>query len=604
MHPNLNGIVPLERNKIQTFFSIPFRSLNRNSLSLRGALAPLLAATAVTLAACGGGGSSSASNGTPPVAAQSVALSGSAVDGPIAGANITITSGAPLGDTGATTIGTITANGSGGYTVNVTLPTTAAPIFANASDPNEPALVLTSYLGQSTTLASATSQTDTSLPNLDITPVTTAALAVYAQLNSGSYANLTQQSYASTLQQYTGDILAIASAIKAVGDNLCTPSSTVSSTTNLAATIAENASLTSGNSTTLSTAATELGGNCANALSTLPSVITANPMFGPQLTLWTSWGAATQANLAGTYQLQGVIAQTGYSQDLTAAIINSTPTPPAPASLFVDSAVTISSTGAVSSTDGNVSGNVYGSFAVLTVTSGSNTYSLRGVIGTMPSALVTGGTAYTLQAGGINTSSNTLTGFTAVLASAGATPVWNGTSTLSDTNRGVSCATGQQAVLLNGFVDGVGGGNFGECIVPGATGWTMSAPTSTTNPFYGFFWWHTAGLFGATPTLTAATWSQAPSAPFILTDASASFGLTTSSTSSSSSSPSSTAVSGTTWYVMGAQSIVFSTSSSNNTLTLFSNPLTNPFPQQGSSTSSSGTTSSGGTGSGSGSTPT
>jgi hypothetical protein len=579
MHPNLNGNVPHEHSKLQTK---PLRSFNTSPFRLRGALLPLLAATAVTLAACGGG--SSASSGTQTNAAQ-VALSGAAVDAAIASANITITSGAPLGDTGATTIGTITASSTGGFTVNVTLPTTAAPIFANASDPAEPALVLTSYLGQSTTLAAAGSQTDTSLPNLDITPVTTAALAVYAQLNSGSYANLTQSTYASTLQQYSGDILAIASAIKAYGDNLCTPSTTVTSTTNLAAAIAQDANLTSGNSTTLSVAATALGGNCASALATLPSVITDDPMFGPQLTLWTSWGASKQNNLAGTYQLQGVIAQTGYSENLSQSIIDDTPPATAPASLFVDSAVTISSTGAVSSTDGNVTGNVYGNFAVLTVTSGSNTYQLRGVIGTMPSALVTGGTAFTLQAGGVNTSSsNTLTGFTAVLASAGATPVWNGTTTLDDENRGVGCASGQQAVLLNGFVDGVGGGNFGECIVPSATGWTMSAPASVVNPFYGFFWSSNPGFSSATPTLTAANWTEAASAPFILTSASASFGLTASATSTS---PSSQPVTGTTWYVMGAQSIVFSTSNSNNTLTLFSNPLTNPFPQQGNSASNS-----------------
>jgi hypothetical protein len=584
MHPNLNGNVPCEHSTIQTYWRAPLRSLNRSPFRLRGALVPLLAATAVTLAACGGG--SSAGNGTPTNASQ-VALSGAAVDAAISNANITITSGAPLGDTGATTIGTITASSTGGFTVNVTLPTTAAPVFANASDPADPALVLTSYLGQSTTLASAGSQTDTSLPNLDITPVTTAALAVYAQLNAGSYANLTQSTYATTLQQYTGDVLAIASAIKAVGDNLCQPSTTVTSTTNLAAAIAQNASLTSGNSTTLSTAATELGGNCATALSTLPSVITDDPMFGPQLTLWTSWGASVRNNLAGTYQLQGVIAQTGYSENLSQSIINGTPPAPAPASLFVDSAVTVSSTGAVTSTDGNVTGNVFGNFAVLTVMSGSNTYQLRGMIGAMPSALVTGGTAFTLQAGGVNTSSNTLTGFTAVLASAGAAPVWNGTTTLDDENRGVACASGQQAVLLNGFVDGAGGGNFGECIVPSATGWTMSAPVSIAKPFYGFFWSSNPGYTSATPTLTAATWTQAASAPFILTDASASFGLTASSTTSTSSSPASTSVTGTTWYVMGAQSVVFSTSTSNNTLTLFSNPLTNPFPQQGTSTSNS-----------------
>ena len=185
-------------------------------------------------------------------------MSGAAVDAPIANAQITFTAGAPLNDLGATTIGAITANASGVFTSTVTLPASAVPVFGNAVDPNNTAVVLSSYLGQSIALSVAAASgvlTRSNLPNLDITPVTTAALAVYAQVNGNSYANLTPATYAANLQQYNGDILAIAAAIKAVGDNLCTPGITVGSTTNLAATIAANSSLASGNSTTLATAA-------------------------------------------------------------------------------------------------------------------------------------------------------------------------------------------------------------------------------------------------------------------------------------------------------------------------------------------------------------
>jgi hypothetical protein len=480
-------------------------------------------------------------------------LTGKAIDSPIANAQVVFTSGAPQGDTGATVIGTVTAGADGSFTGSVTLPTTSTPIFANATDPNQTSLVLSSYLGSASTLAAAGTLSSNELPDLDISPVTTAALAVYAQVNGGAYANLTHAAYGTTLRTYRGDILVIASAIKAVGDKLCTPSTSITSTTNLAAAIASASNLTSGNATTLASAAAALGGNCATALTSLQQAISSDDVFGPQLSTGDVVEAGTSVVPAGTYQLQALVAETGLGSNLTAANVTATPTNVTPASVFADTALSVASDGTIASTDGNVTGAVRGSLIKLTVKAGAQTYQLRGKLGAVPSALVTGGSAFAAQGGGVNAGTNVLTSFSAVLAASGAAPVWNGVTvpTSSSESAGVSCAAGQP-IRLSGFVPGVGGGVLGECIVPSATGWTMSSPTSVGGKFD--FEFSTKNMPTATPTLTATTWTQAGSASFILTDAAASFAL---------NAGSGTPVSGTGYYVMGSRSIVFATATVN-----------------------------------------
>lgn len=527
-------------------------SLQRNAVARRLGWAPV-AALVLTLAACGGGGGSGSTGATSSTPVAAASLSGKAIDSPIANAQVVFTSGAPQGDAGATVIGTVTAGADGSFTGSVTLPTTNLPIFANATDPNQTSLVLSSYLGSSSTLAAAGTLSSNELPDLDISPVTTAALAVYAQLNGGLYANLTHATYGTTLRTYRGDVLVIASAIKAVGDKLCTPSTTITSTTNLAAAIASASNLTSGNSTTLASAATALGGNCATALTTLQQAITSDDVFGPQLSTGDVVESGTSVVPAGAYQLQALVAETGLGSSLTAANVTAAPANVTPASVFSDATLTVASDGTISSTDGNVTGAVRGSLIKLTVKAGAQTYQLRGKLGTVPSALVTGGSAFSAQGGGINTGTNVLTNFSAVLAASGAAPVWNGVTVpaSSSESAGVSCSAGQP-IRLSGFVPGVGGGVLGECVVPSATGWTMSSPTSVSGKFD--FEFSTKNMPTATPTLTATTWTQAASASFILTDAAASFALNT-----GSGAP----VSGTGYYVMGSRSIVFATATVN-----------------------------------------
>lgn len=531
-------------------------SKTKSQLTVLSALSLSLA-----IAACGGGGGSS---GTAAGATQlkATTLTGAAKDNPIAGAAITITTGAPLNDAGASSIGTITADSSGAFTVNVPLPSGSVPVFANATDPSNSFVILSSYLGQSDKLGAAGTLTTANLPDLEISPVTTAALAVYAQLNGNSFSALTPTTYASTLQTYWNDILAISAAIKAVGDNLCSPGTTLTTSTNLAANIAAGSNLTSGSSTTLQTAATALGGNCPTVLATLPMQIAADPDFGPELHV----GDVIDANLvgvpAGTYQLQGVIAETGMTAPVAGSSTTSTPTF-VPASIFVDAAITVDSTGTVTSSDKQVSGTLVGNLLTLNVTNGTGTgapsYTLRGKIGQIPSALTTGGSAYAIQSGGTNNATQVLTNFEAVLVPAAVNPSWTGISSLpAASSHGVSCAAGSTPLRLDTFGTTLGGGSIGECVTPTATGWTMSAPTA--GAAYYFDDSQATASTVTPPTLTAPTWTEATSGttttPFIISASGATY------------TQNGTPITGTTYYVLGTRLVVFASASANNVLAM------------------------------------
>ena len=540
------------------------------------ALTPIAAALVLTLAACGGGGGSAAGAGT------SVKLAGTAIDAPISNATITITSGAPL-SAGGTVLGTVTAVGTGDFTLSgITLPAGSVAIFANATSPNG-TVILNSYLGQSNNLATAGSLSPANLPDLDVSPVTTAALAVYGQVNgSSSYASLTPAAYSTNLSAYRSEILAIAAGIKAVGDNLCTPalpSGAGSTTTSLAAYLAANSNLTGSTSTTLSTVATTLGGNCAAALAALPGEIAADPDFGPELDL----GDVIDANVtpvvaAGTYQLEGVIAEIRALAATSTAATTPTVNQAAP---FADTTVTIDAIGNITSTDNNVSGTVTGNLVAMTVTAGTQQYNLRLKLGVLPATVVTGGPAYVVEGGGTNSTTGALTNFEAVLAatttSGGGTtialPNWTGFgSTPSESLDGVSCPAGNFAIRLNAsfFGPSVTGGSFGECVLPASGGavWTMTPPSSYTGEDFELDANGMVSLQSTSP-FTATTWGEyttattpAVSLPFV---------LTTGTNGASYTPPGATAIPGIAYYVMGAHTIVFSSSSGNGLLSLRGN---------------------------------
>ena len=537
------------------------RHKSRQSRRLRFVLLPAAAAVALALAGCGGGGS----GGVP----ASSSFSGTAIDAPMAGATVTITAGKPLAD-GGTTIGSISANAQGGFTINVSLPSGSVPIFANAADPQATSsgasLELTSYLGQSDMLAAVGALTTTNLPDLDISPVTTAALAVYAQTHGGSFSGLTPAGYAVTLASYRNDILAIAAAVKAVGDGYCTPSVTVSSTVDLAGLIAANATLGAGNSasTTLAAAAAELGGTCSQ-LPMLQTAILADPRFGPELDLGDVLDANVQSVVPGTYELQAVIAETPVDVAVnTGGGSGATPTPNA-AEVLVDTAVSVDAGGNVTSSDHAVSGTLVGNLLKLDVQDAAhNSYQFRAKIGSLPTGLSTQ-QAYSIQGGGINTGSGLLTEFNAALAPAGAVPAWNGYAPPSHTEGVAGCPSGEFPLrfdlgalsVSNRSDDSLG--SLAMCVTPAPTSWSMSSPSGVAagqndvsfDDGHGAYYLPSATLLqnSAAP----ITWSEvagAQPAPFILEAPSLSLSLTGTPLS----------LSGTGYYVMGSRSLILGSS--------------------------------------------
>ncbi len=416
-------------------------------------------AVSLALVACGGGGGGSSA------ATGSSNLSGAVIDAPIVSAQVTITLNAPLGQTGAQTIGSISADAQGQFNVNVSLPNTSAPVFANASDPAHPSTVLSSYLGEASQLLAAGTLTSAQLPDLDITQVTTAALALYASQNGGNYAALTPAAYAALLSAHRDDILPLAAGIQAVVDGHCGLPAGILHTDDLADAIIKASTLGSGSAGVLSTTATVMGASCQATLQGLMQTIAANSIWAPQME---SNDLATQILVpAGSYDLQGVLAQMN-----TAASTQAGAALPAP-EVFHDAQIQVSSSGQVTSTDGMVSGQIQGHFLQMTLTDGSGqSYTIGGHLATLPSAEVNGSAVvYSLRSGGSSQSTNQAARFDAVLVPVGATPLWTGLNNSSDL--GVDCSSGFGVRMMT-MGPTIGGISAGVCVQTATTGLTLT----------------------------------------------------------------------------------------------------------------------------------
>ncbi len=519
-------------------------------------LLPLAAALALSFSACssgsGGGGGGVAST-----------LSGAVIDGPIVGATIVITTGAPLNQPGATQVGTATSGTGGAYTVSVTLPSSAVPVFANATatTPSGTSVVLASYLGSANTVSASGTLTATNIPNLVVSQVTTAALAIYQRLSGGSYANLTTAVYAALLSQHHDDILPIAAAIQAVTDDLCTKPANFRDTKSMAEDIANISTLAGGTTTSTVTTSTSktFATRCDAELQNLTLSIASNETWAPELDLGDINQQGITVLAAGNYTLQGLITQTGLFADAPASAPSAT-VPPSP---FNDTTVTVSASGQITSTDNNVTGSVVGNSVLLNVTDAiKNSYTFAGKLGVLPATfLSTGaGSGYAVRAGGqANGTTPTLSRLDAVLVPASALPVWTGVASNSGQSEdGLACQTGF-GVRLMGNGSTVGGIVLGACVVPQPTGLALSQSTSMgAEDEYNM---NNAPLSFGPFTLTQGT--GANPMPFVISGTATLPGLNMAS------------VSGTAYYVMGANEIVFGSSSpsSNNLFTMNENPL-------------------------------
>ena len=546
-------------------------------------LMPLAAALALSLSACGGGG-----GGGGGLPGSSASLSGAVIDAPIANAVVTITTGAPLGQAGATTVGTITADAQGNYAVSVTLPNTSVPVFANATSPDSK-VALTAYLGSSSAMLAAGTLSKTNLPNLVISQVTTAALAMYIA-NNGSYANLTPTVYAALLSQYHDDILAVSAAIKAVADGYCAMPAGHHDTDGMAKAIAQ-ASMTAGTSSStsaLTSASLTLGSSCDDDLKNLMQYIASDDNWTPELDLGDLIEQGVVAVAPGTYSLQGVLAQSGMSalsqppappaSSASSASLPQPVTPPAPA-IFSDT-VTVDTSGNVTSKDGNVSGVIVGNLMNLTVKSASSgTYTLAGKVGVLPTGFVssstpsapassasgtsgssaTATTGYALRMGGKTQATGILTRFDAVLVPQGSQPGWASIPPTSTHEDGLTCNSGF-GVRLMGTGATVGGLVLGACATPQSNGVQLSA-ASASNGEASDDDFHPNSTSVSFNTFALSNTSYATSTPYIL------------SAPSVTITKSGTSISGQMYYVMGAKDMIFSTSSNNAMFVMNENPL-------------------------------
>ena len=575
-------------------------------------LLPLAAALALSLSACGGGGGGGIASSVTPAAGKST-LSGAVIDAPIASAVVTFTTGAPLGQPGAAVVGTATADATGNYKVTVALPNTTAPLFANATSPDGQ-VVLTAYLGASSAVLAAGALTAANLPNLVISQVTTAALAVYVA-TGGSYATLTPTLYAALLAQHHDDILALSAAIKAVADGYCAKPAQDQDTEDMARRIAQNGvtSSTTGTSSTLTAASNALGSSCDSNLKDLMQSITSDERWAPELDLGDVLEQGAPAVAPGRYSLQGVLAQSGMGT------VPMRPTPPAssasaaslPAALSVlppgilNTVVTVDAQGDVSSTNANstnanVTGVVVGNLMTLTVHDGQgNTYALAGKVGLLPAGFVAGSSTpipapsaaassasgtmspaggavgYGLRMGGrtqsTQPSGGVLTRFDAVLVPQGSQPGWSAiVPTASEDNHGMRCSGGQFGVRLLGTGSTIGGLVLGACVAPQPTGLALSPAMLTSNQeasdddfrpgasvSFGTFALNNSG---STPYIVSA-----PTVTITRSPAGTGTGTGTGSVS----------LTGQMFYVMGAKDMIFSTATpvSNGLFVMNENPL-------------------------------
>ena len=525
-------------------------------------LMPLAAALALSLSACGGGGG----GGLP---GSSASLSGAVIDAPIANATVTITTGAPLGQAGATTVGTITADAQGNYSVSVALPNTSVPVFANATSPDGK-VVLTAYLGSSSAMLAAGTLSKTNLPNLVISQVTTAALAMYVA-NGGSYANLTPALYAALLSQDHDDILAVSAAIKAVADGYCAMPAGHHDTDGMAKAIAQAsvAAGTSNSTSALALASQTLGSSCDDDLKNLMQYIASDDTWTPELDLGDLIEQGVVAVAPGTYSLQGVIAQSGMSAPQAPASSASSPSmqqsgAPQPAILAAN--VTVDSSGHVASADGSsITGTIVGNLMTLTVKGASSAYTLAGKVGVLPTGFVSSSstpsaptssasgassssasatTGYALRMGGRTQAGGVLTRFDAVLVPQNSLPAWTMIPKTRTHEDGLTCNSGF-GVRLMGTGATVGGLVLGACATPQSDGVQLSA---AANGEAGDDFQPGTSVSFNTFALSNASYA---STPYILSAPSVTITKTIGSGTS-------TSISGQMYYVMGAKDMIFS----------------------------------------------
>ena len=388
-----------------------------------------------SLASCseGGGGSGASVSAT--------SLNGAVIDAPVTGATITITQNAPMGQAGAVTLGTTTADQYGKYSLSgIPIPETSAPIYASSQGgavygQENPDILLTAYLGQGQALAAAGSDLgEGNDPDLAVSQVTTAAVALAS--NGGQ--NYQISGYQATLTADQTQLIELASEIMCQVDGgtaLPSGENTLSFVNSL---VAQNPPSNTTDYLQVSGAIT------CTSLTSYMNMLTASGDWDAELT----GGDTPVSSLnipAGTYSLQGLIEGTGLSDS------SQTPTPQTPSITAFTISLAVAADGTVSNPPNSTnslsisSGSALsGQVLTLILTEGATTYTLKGTLKLLPATWHTAPTqAFVFQGGGSdnNGSNDTLSNINAVLYSGTDSPQWSSFAPI-DGQENITCQNG------------------------------------------------------------------------------------------------------------------------------------------------------------------
>ena len=388
-----------------------------------------------SLASCseGGGGSGASVSAT--------SLNGAVIDAPVTGATITITQNAPMGQAGAVTLGTTTADQYGKYSLSgIPIPETSAPIYASSQGgavygQENPDILLTAYLGQGQALAAAGSDLgEGNDPDLAVSQVTTAAVALAS--NGGQ--NYQISGYQATLTADQTQLIELASEIMCQVDGgtaLPSGENTLSFVNSL---VAQNPPSNTTDYLTVSGAIT------CTSLTSYMNMLTASGDWDAELT----GGDTPVSSLnipAGTYSLQGLIEGTGLSDS------SQTSTPQTPSITAFTISLAVAADGTVSNPPNSTnslsisSGSALsGQVLTLILTKGATTYTLKGTLKLLPATWHTEPTqAFVFQGGGSdnNGSNDTLSNVNAVLYSGTDSPQWSSFAPI-DGQENITCQNG------------------------------------------------------------------------------------------------------------------------------------------------------------------
>lgn len=441
----------------------------------------------LSLAACGGG-----SGGGGGTAAATV--TGQVIDGPFANAPVQIRSGSPSGSV----LGSATTDSSGKYSITFPVQSGTGPLFATSY--NSGGSYLGSYIGAANSVTGSVGPSN--FPNLNVTQVTTASLAI-VKASGTPFTNFSPTLYENEVSQLESVVVQLAAVVQDLVDQTDS-SCTISGGVTLASlgTILSSVSSLVPTANVYSAASSNTTGCNTATMASLGSQIQSNQTLAPQLTPTSATLGTGISVPAGTYT--GTLTPVNTYISSTSSICAGTPVP-FTATFIVGSngSLTFSS-----SDNGSGSGTLTGSNFTLSITpsGGHGTISVTGAF--VPLSNITGGAGFSVNGGFQQACSDgTSVGGTydipslltsgASITTSSASTIPNGTySNMTLSTSTGSTSSGNTMTISNGSItfssanngNGSGtitGNTFTMTVTPSSGGGSISVTGTMTSPSSG-----------------------------------------------------------------------------------------------------------------------